>query len=62
MTKFLNKNRVATIAGYMSALFNALILLDIDLLDYSLPSTYLKIFGAIVAPIVAGHYTEFKKD
>lgn len=62
MTKFLNKNNIATIAGYLSAVFNALAVIDIDALDYKMPSTYLKLFGAVVMPIIVGHVTEFKKD
>lgn len=60
MLKRLNKNNLATIGGYASAIFNALAVIDIDSLDYTLPSTYLKLFGAIVMPIIAGHATEFK--
>lgn len=60
MRKFLNKNTKATIAGYVLALYNSLLVLDIDKLDFSLPSTYLKVFGAIVLPIIGGHMTEIK--
>lgn len=57
------KNRnssFATIGGYLMAIYNAVLILDIDNLDYHLPSTYFKLFGAIVLPIFAGHATQFK--
>lgn len=54
------KSTIATIGGYVTAIFNALVVLDIDTLDYHLPSTYLKLFGAVVLPILAGHATQLK--
>lgn len=61
MTKLLNDNSLkSTIAGYIIAIFNSLVVLDIDNLDYSLPSTYLKLIGALVLPIVGGHMTQLK--
>ena len=60
MKQFLNKNNKATIAGYITAIFNATMVIDIDHLDFTLPSTYLKLFGAIVMPIVGGHMTQMK--
>lgn len=61
MRKYLNRSNKATIAGYITAVFNALVVLDLDVLNYSMPSTYVKLFGAIVLPIIAGHATEVKK-
>ncbi len=60
MKNFFNKNNKATIAGYATAIFNALIVLEIDHLDYTLPSTYLKLFGSIILPILGGHMSEIK--
>lgn len=60
MKKFLNKSTRSTIAGYVVAVFNAIIILDVDNLDYNLPSTWLKLFGAIVLPIIGGHVTQMK--
>jgi len=60
MKKFLNKSSRSTIAGYVVAIFNAVIMLDVDNLDYTLPSTWLKLFGAIVLPIIGGHVTQMK--
>lgn len=57
---WLNKNRKSTIAGYIVAVYNASIMLDVDNLDWHLPSTYFKIFGAVVLPIIGGHVTEIK--
>jgi hypothetical protein len=58
MKNIFNKNNIATIGGYMSAIYNAILVIDIDNLDYSLPSTYLKLFGAILMPIIGGHATQ----
>jgi hypothetical protein len=60
MSKFLSKNNKATIAGYATAIFNAIMVLDVDTLNWHLPSTYLKLFGAIVLPIIGGHMTQLK--
>lgn len=60
MKKFFNNSSKSTIAGYIVAMFNGLIVLEVDHLDYTLPSTWLKLFGAIVLPIVGGHMTEIK--
>lgn len=54
----LSKSKIATIGGYLTAIYNALFVLDIDNLDYHLPSTYLKLVGAILLPIVSGHSTQ----
>lgn len=54
------KSNIATIGGYFTAIYNALFVLDIDNMDYHLPSTYLKLIGAIVLPIVSGHATQIK--
>ena len=54
------KSSIATLGGYFTAIYNALFVLDIDNLDYHLPSTYLKIIGAIVLPIISGHATQLK--
>lgn len=62
MKTYLNRSNKATIAGYITAIFNALVVLDLDVLNYNLPSTYVKLFGSIVMPIVAGHITEIKKS
>jgi len=62
MKKFLNKSNKSTIAGYITAVFNAIIMIDVDNLDFTLPSTYLKLFGAIVMPIIGGHMTELKDN
>lgn len=62
MKKFLNKSSRSTIAGYIVAIFNGIIILDVDNLDYTLPSTWLKLFGAIVLPIVGGHVTQMKDN
>jgi len=56
------KSTLATIGGYITAIYNALFVLDIDNLDYHLPSTYLKLFGAVVLPILAGHATQLKEN
>lgn len=58
----ITRNLKATLAGYITAMFNALIVIEIDHLDYTLPSTYLKLFGAIVMPIIGGHISEIKKS
>lgn len=58
--KFLNKSSKSTIAGYIVAVFNAVVILDVDNLDFILPSTYFKLFGAIVLPIIGGHATQIK--
>lgn len=52
------KSLFATIGGYLTAIYNALYVIDIDNLDYHLPSTYLKLIGAILLPIVSGHATQ----
>lgn len=57
---WLNKSSKSTIAGYIVAVYNASIMLDVDNLDWTLVSTYLKIFGAVVLPIIGGHSTEMK--
>lgn len=62
MKKILSNSNKATIAGYITAIFNALVVLDIDNMDYTKPSTWLKLFGALVLPIVGGHMTEIKKN
>lgn len=59
MKNIFNKNNLATIGGYMSAIYNSLLVIDIDNLNFSLPSTYLKLFGGVVMPIIAGHATQF---
>ncbi len=56
----LSKSSLATIGGYLTAIYNSLFVLDIDNLNYHLPSTYLKLVGAILFPIVAGHATQLK--
>ncbi len=56
----LTKSNKATIAGYLMAIYGATMVLDLDTLDYSLPSTYVKLFGAIIMPILAGHSTQLK--
>lgn len=56
----MNKSLNSTLAGYIVAAYNALAVIDIDNLDYHLPSTYFKLFGAIVLPIVGGHITKIK--
>jgi len=61
MKKFFNRSSKSTIAGYIVAIYNAIIMIDVDNLDFTLPSTYLKLFGAIVLPIVGGHMTEIKQ-
>ena len=60
MKKLLSRNSKATLAGYITAMFNAIVMIDVDNLDFTLPSTYLKLFGAIVMPIIGGHMTEIK--
>jgi len=60
MKPLLSKNSKATIAGYLTAVYNAIMVIDIDNLNFNLPSTYFKLFGAIIMPIVAGHITETK--
>lgn len=60
MKKWFNKSSKSTIAGYIVALYNSLIMLNIDNLDFTLVSTYLKLFGAIALPILGGHLTEMK--
>lgn len=55
-----NKNTKSTLAGYLVAVYNASIMLDVDNLDWTLVSTYLKIFGAVILPIIGGHTTEIK--
>lgn len=62
MKNFLNKSNKATIAGYVLAIYNGLIVLEIDHLDYTLPSTWLKLFGAIGLPILGGHMTQLKDN
>ncbi len=57
----LNRSNKSTIAGYFIAIYNALIMFDVDTLDYTLPSTWLKLIGAIALPIAMGHTTEVKK-
>jgi len=58
--KTLNGNIKATIVGYLTAVINSLVVLDLDNMDYSLPSNWVKLFVAIVMPIFAGHITEIK--
>lgn len=62
MKKFLNKDNMATISGYTIAILNSIIVLDIDKMVYTLPSTWLKLIVAIVMPIVGGHITEVKTN
>jgi hypothetical protein len=58
--RWFSRSNKATIAGYITAIFNALVAMDIDTLNWNLPSTYVKLFGIIVLPIVGGHMTEVK--
>lgn len=60
MARGLNKCNIATMGGYVTAIFNALVVLDMDHMDWHLPSSYLKIFGAMVLPIFGGHITQMK--
>lgn len=60
-SKILTQNGKATVGGYVIAMYNALITIDVDNLDFGLFSTYLKLFGAIVMPILLGHATEAKE-
>lgn len=60
MTKWLNKNRKATILGYFAAIFNAAMVIDWDNLDWSLVSTWVKVLGALLGPILMGHTSELK--
>lgn len=62
LKKFWNKSSKATLAGYATAIFNALVALDIDTLNWELPSTYVKLFGIIVLPILGGHMSEIKTN
>lgn len=62
MKKIFSKDNLATLGGYITAIFNAVIMLDVDNLNYTLPSTWLKLFGAIVMPIIGGHVTELKSN
>lgn len=60
LNKFLTQSNKATIGGYIIAIYNATMAIDVDNLNFSLPSTYLKLFGAVVMPILLGHSTEVK--
>lgn len=62
MKKIFNKNNIATLGGYITAVYNAILVIDIDNLNFSLPSTYIKLFGAIVMPIVGGHVTQMRNS
>ena len=49
----LSKGKQATILGILTSIFTALTLVDLDKLDYTLPSTWVKLL-VIVLPAIGG--------
>lgn len=54
-----SNDNLATILGLLTTLYSALILVDLDTLDYNLPSTYMKLIG-IILPTIGGYFSTVK--
>ena len=55
-----NRSGIATVLGLLTSLYSSLVLVDLDTLNYSLPSTYMKLLGLIL-PAIGGFVSEVKK-
>lgn len=60
MFKSLNASSLATIFGIATSICTALAVVDLDKLDYSLPSTYFKLL-VLALPAVGGYMSTITK-